>query len=43
MGNLVFEETDSGRPAHRFCIKEFNLGIYEVTQAQWRRVMNLPN
>jgi formylglycine-generating enzyme required for sulfatase activity len=45
MGNPVFDGTyGGGRPAHKVCVKNtFDLGIYEVTQAQWRRVMIYPN
>jgi formylglycine-generating enzyme required for sulfatase activity len=44
MGNPVFDGTyGGGRPAHRVCVTEFDLATYEVTQAQWRRVMIYPN
>jgi formylglycine-generating enzyme required for sulfatase activity len=26
-------------PAHRVCLKAFDLGAYEVTQGEWRRIM----
>ena len=28
---------------HRVCLKAFELGRYEVTQAEWRRIMVFPN
>jgi formylglycine-generating enzyme required for sulfatase activity len=30
-------------PAHHVCLKAFDLGRYEVTQDEWRRVMIFPN
>ena len=30
-------------PVHRVCLDAFDLGLYEVTQDEWRRVMIFPN
>ena len=30
-------------PVHRVCLQNFQLGRFEVTQGQWRRVMVFPN
>ena len=36
----VFGGGDSNEvPAHEVCVKDFNLGKYEVTQEQWQKVM----
>lgn len=37
-------DTEAGRrenegPVHKVCLKAFELGKFEVTQQQWRRVM----
>jgi len=36
------EDYDSERPQHRVTIQPFLMGKYPITQAQWRRVANLP-
>jgi formylglycine-generating enzyme required for sulfatase activity len=41
-------ESEVGRnaaegPAHQVCLQAFDLGKFEVTQRQWRRVMVFPN
>jgi len=41
-------DTENGRftnegPVHNVCLKTFDLGKFEVTQAQWRRVMMFVN
>ena len=30
-------------PVHKVCLQNFQLGRFEVTQGQWRRVMVFPN
>ena len=40
MGSAAGEGTDDEQPAHEVCVSDFYLGKYEVTQAQWQRVMN---
>ncbi|HXC28397.1 MAG TPA: SUMF1/EgtB/PvdO family nonheme iron enzyme [Stellaceae bacterium] len=30
-------------PTHNVCLKAFDLGVHEVTQAEWRQVMFFPN
>jgi formylglycine-generating enzyme required for sulfatase activity len=36
------DRADEG-PVHRVCVKAFDLGQYEATQGEWRRVMIFPN
>ena len=31
--------SDAEKPAHQVTLRDFNIGKYEVTQAEWRRVM----
>jgi formylglycine-generating enzyme required for sulfatase activity len=35
-------EDDSEKPSHQVTVGSFNMGKYEVTQAQWRAVARLP-
>jgi formylglycine-generating enzyme required for sulfatase activity len=34
----IISESDE-KPAHKVCVDEFWLGKYEVTQAQWQKIM----
>jgi formylglycine-generating enzyme required for sulfatase activity len=45
MGSPVSEAGRFGNegPVHTVCVKAFHLGQYDVTQAEWRRVMIFPN
>jgi len=40
MGDTFGEGEDDEKPAHEVCVKDFYLGKYEVTQGQWKRVMD---
>lgn len=39
MGSQAFEKHE--RPVHKVCLKSFEIGRVEVTQAQWRAVMGV--
>ncbi len=39
MGDVFGEGDPDERPVHKVCVSDFYLGVYEVTQDQWRRVM----
>ena len=39
MGDILGGGDPDERPVHRVCVADFYLGIYEVTQNQWQRVM----
>jgi sulfatase modifying factor 1 len=40
MGDTFGDDLDPAKaPAHEACVSDFNIGRYEVTQGQWRRVM----
>jgi formylglycine-generating enzyme required for sulfatase activity len=40
--NELGRYSDEG-PVHKVCVKPFDLGQYEVTQGEWRKVMIFPN
>jgi formylglycine-generating enzyme required for sulfatase activity len=39
MGNVGDESTQNEKPVHEVCVKDFLIGTYLVTQAQWISVM----
>ncbi|KAA0888978.1 formylglycine-generating enzyme family protein [Oryzomonas rubra] len=39
MGDVLDIGDSYERPVHEVCLKELRIGTYEVTQAQWQRVM----
>jgi len=39
MGDASAEAEPDQKPAHEVCVAAFNLGKYEVTRAQWEKVM----
>jgi sulfatase modifying factor 1 len=39
MGDTAGDGMADERPVHKVCLKDFSMGKYEVTQAQWREVM----
>jgi formylglycine-generating enzyme required for sulfatase activity len=40
MGDTFGDGRVHERPAHKVCVEDFTIGRYEVTQAQWRELMN---
>ncbi len=40
MGDAFGDGGSDERPAHEVCVNDFYMGIYEVTQVQWERVMD---
>lgn len=39
MGDSYGDGESDERPVHRVCLNDFYMGIYEVTQGQWERLM----
>ena len=39
MGDTFADGDNDEKPVHKVCLKEFSIGKYEVTQAQWQAVM----
>ena len=39
MGDTFGDGGTDEKPVHQVCVNDFFLGVYEVTQAQWERVM----
>lgn len=39
MGDVFGDGGENQRPVHEVCVADFNLGKYEVTQGQWKKVM----
>lgn len=39
MGDASAEGDNDEKPVHKVCLKDFSIGKYEVTQAQWQAVM----
>ena len=39
MGDVFGDGDADERPVHKVCLDDFYLGVYEVTQEQWQRVM----
>ena len=39
MGDTFGDGVADEKPAHKVCLKDFSIGTFEVTQAQWREVM----
>lgn len=40
MGDVFGDGEEDERPVHEVCVSDFYMGKYEVTQAQWEKVMN---
>jgi len=39
MGDTFGDGKKDEKPSHKVCVNDFYLGIYEVTQGQWEKVM----
>ena len=39
VSQVLPEDPSDATPVHEVCVKDFNLGKYEVTQEQWQKVM----
>jgi sulfatase modifying factor 1 len=39
MGDVFGDGEEEERPVHEVCLEDFYIGKYEVTQGQWKRVM----
>lgn len=39
MGDTFGDGESDEKPVHEVCVNDFNIGKYEVTQAQWRAIM----
>ncbi|MDT8423064.1 MAG: SUMF1/EgtB/PvdO family nonheme iron enzyme [Desulfuromonadales bacterium] len=39
MGDTFGDGSDDEKPVHQVCLKDYQMGKYEVTQAQWQAVM----
>ncbi|MBU1206064.1 MAG: formylglycine-generating enzyme family protein [Proteobacteria bacterium] len=41
MGDTFGDGESDEKPVHQVCVNDFFLGVYEVTQTQWERVMGI--
>lgn len=39
MGDTFGDGVEDEKPVHKVCLKDFSIGKYEVTQAQWQEIM----
>jgi len=39
MGDTFGGGYDNEKPVHNFCVSDFSIGKYEVTQGQWKAIM----